>query len=330
MGAIPYNPLFGLDLQKKALFFRQVATMVRAGISIGRSLEQASPSTLEALGRNLCRIVESGHPLSQAMRQYPQYFTFYEAALVESGEQGGMLERSLLQLADYLERSLRMRRELLSQLVYPLLIIHVGIFIPPLYLLIQSGPMAYIMATVTVFGMFWGGLLLAALAWRALMDIPPLRQTFDTTILYVPLFGPLCSKLALAQFMSCMAQLYEAGFLPVESMKIAAAACGNRCLAERITALAPLVDGGLTPSAALAKLQMLQPVMMQLMATGEQAGDPADMMRRTAEMMDQEAQYTLKKIMVILPVLMLLFMGFIVGIYVIHFYTSTLGQIINS
>lgn len=330
MGAIPHNPIFGLDLQKKALFFRQVATMVKAGLSIGRALEQASSTTLEDLGRNLGRMVESGSPLSQAMRQYPQYFTAYESALVEAGEQGGLLERSLLQLADYLERTLRLRHELLSALVYPLLIVHVGIFIPPLYLLVQHGPLTYLVATATVFATFWGGVLVAALIARAVFNVPHLRQMFDTAILYVPLFGPLCSKLALARFMSCMAQLYEAGFLPVQAMKLAAAACGNRGLEERILGLIPLVDQGLSPGVALGRIPMIPPFMLQLMTTGEQTGDPADMMRRVAEMMDQEAHYTLKKIMVILPVLMLLLMGLVVGVYVIHFYTSTLGQIMGS
>lgn len=330
MGATPNNPIFGLDLEKKALFFRQVATMVKAGLSIGRSLEQASTSTLEQLGRDLARLVEQGTPLSKAMRQFPQYFSYYETALVESGEQGGMLERSLLQLADYLERTLAFRRDLLSKLVYPLLIIHVGIFIPPLYLLVQYDVLTYVMATVSVFVSFWGFVLVSFLIWRALMNIPALRQQFDTVILYVPLFGQLAARLAMAKFLGCMAQLYEAGFLPTEAMKISASACGNSCLQSRLTSLSTLVDQGMPPSAALARLHMLPPVMMQLIATGEETGDTADMMRRTSVMMDEDAQYTLKKIMVILPVLMLLMMGFLVGVYVIHFYTHTLGQIMNS
>lgn len=330
MGATPHNPIFGLDLEKKALFFRQVASMVKAGISIGRSLEQASPTTLEQLGRDLSRIVEQGNPLSKAMRQFPQYFSYYESALVESGEQGGMLERSLLQLADYLERSLKLRRELLSQMVYPLLIIHVGIFIPPLYLLVQHSLMTYIFATVSVFGAFWGSILVAMLIWRALMNVPDLRRGFDTTILYIPMVGQVAAKLAMAKFLSCMAQLYEAGFLPVEAIKVSASACGNKCLEERLSALAPLVDKGMPPSVAIGKLQVISPIMMQLVSTGEQSGDAASMMQRAADMMDEDAQYSIKKVMVILPVIMLLCLGVVVGIYVIHFYTSTLGQIMGA
>lgn len=329
MGATPLNPIFGLDLEKKALFFRQVATMVKAGISLGRALEQASRSTLEQLGHDLARVVESGTPLSKAMRGYPQYFSYYESALIQAGEQGGLLERSLLQLADYLERTLQVRRDLLSKMVYPLLIIHVGIFVPPLYLLVLYDVPTYVMATVSLFVLFWGGILAAALGWRAVMNIVPLRRNFDTTILYVPMVGQLATKMAMAKFLSCMSQLYEAGFLPVEAMKTAASACGNRCLEERLWALAALVDQGMPPSVALARLHVIPPVVMQLVATGEETGDSASMMKRASDMLEEEAQYALKKIMVVLPVLMLLFLGGVVGIYVIHFYTHTLSQIMG-
>ncbi|MCE7872884.1 hypothetical protein DYH09_21230 [bacterium CPR1] len=98
---------------------------------------------------------------------------------------------------------------------------------------------------------------------------------------------------------------------------------------ERLKGLTPFIDQGLNPAAAINKLRLLPPMVAQLLLTGEETGDPSDMMRRASEMMDEEAQYTLKKVMVLLPVIMMLFMGIVVGAYVIHFYTRTLSTIIG-
>ncbi|GMU56493.1 MAG: hypothetical protein AMXMBFR33_56390 [Candidatus Xenobia bacterium] len=321
--------LFGLDLEKKALFFRQVATMVRAGLSIGRSLEGASNHTIGQVGKDMSDKVTHGASLAQVMQEYPQLFTRYESALVQAGEQGGTLERNLQQLADGLEKSLRFQRDLMSKLVYPLCIIHVGIFVPPLYLLVTSDLKTYLITTLTVFLTFWGSILAMTLIYRALTNVPSLRRVVDTFVLYLPLIGSLVVKIAMARFLACMAQLYDSGFLPVEAIKLSASACGNLSMEERLKGLTPLIDQGLNPAAAINKLRVLPPMVAQLLLTGEETGDPSDMMRRGSEMMDEEAQYTLKKVMVLLPVVMMLFMGVVVGAYVIHFYTRTLTTIIG-
>ncbi len=321
--------LFGLDLEKKALFFRQVATMVRAGLSVGRSLEGASNHTIGKLGKDMSDKVTHGASLAQVMQEYPQMFTSYESALVQAGEQGGTLERNLQQLADSLEKSLRFQRDLMSKLVYPLCIIHVGIFIPPLYLLITSDLKTYILTTLSVFLTFWGSILALVLIYRVLTNVPSLRRVVDSFVLYLPLIGSLVIKIAMARFLACLAQLYDSGFLPVEAINLSASACGNLAMEERLKSITALIDQGSSPAVAINKLHLLPPMVAQLLMTGEETGDPSDMLRRSSEMMDEEAQYTLKKVMVLLPVFMMLFMGIVVGAYVIHFYTKTLSTIIG-
>ena len=219
----PSAILFGVSGHNKAVFFRQLATMVQAGLPVGKAVVTAGQHSLEALTAELALLIERhGKTLSEAMAQYPYHFNRHEVALVKAGETSGQMDRQLNELAHTAELNWQLHKKITSKLVYPALVAHSAVLLPPLFLLVKDGLAAYL---TTVLGMLIPAYILFGLFfffYRYSRLSGGVRRLTDHFVASVPMLGGPHQYGARIRFFQTMANLTEAGFLPSQAIPLAA------------------------------------------------------------------------------------------------------------
>lgn len=227
--------LLGLSLKTQAIFFRQMATMINAGLTAGRMVvaleSQSSDKLLVKTLREIEPKLSAGYSLSDALSQYPDIFSEFTINMIRAGEAGGMLDVRLKDLADYLEKTYNYRMKVISKLVYPAILFHAGIFLPPLFLFFTQGMGAYIKATFGIIIPVYALVAGVYVVTKILSGSSEVLLTIDTILLGLPGIGGFIKKLAITKFLRAFADLYEAGISLSDALSTSAKTCGNLCMA---------------------------------------------------------------------------------------------------
>ena len=293
MQKVVYPVYSGVSVRDLAIFYRQLATAVRAGIPIHRALISVAENTGKPRLRRVVQAVVNelmqGKPLAKAMSRHPHVFDELQVALVQAGEEGGLLENMLERLADYLERDYKLRLKIRAGTFYPKVLLLAGIFIPKIPVLVVGGGLIpYLRETVG-----WAApILLAVLAIvavvRILLQIEPLREAYDSLKLMVPGIGGLVRQLAMARFSRAMAALYSAGVPLPRTIAISALAADNYYLTKRLRRAVVEVEHGQSISQAFRRTGVMPPLVLDMLQTGESTGNVDTMMDKVAEYYEQE------------------------------------------
>ncbi len=293
MQKVVYPVYSGVSVRDLAIFYRQLATAVRAGIPIHRALISVAENTGKPRLRRVVQAVVNelmqGKPLAKAMSRHPHVFDELQVALVQAGEEGGLLENMLERLADYLERDYKLRLKIRAGTFYPKVLLLAGIFIPKIPVLVVGGGLIpYLRETVG-----WAApILLAVLAIvavvRILLQIEPLREAYDSLKLMVPGVGGLVRQLAMARFSRAMAALYSAGVPLPRTIAISALAADNYYLTKRLRRAVVEVEHGQSISQAFRRTGVMPPLVLDMLQTGESTGNVDTMMDKVAEYYEQE------------------------------------------
>ncbi|MGI5844844.1 MAG: type II secretion system F family protein [Candidatus Xenobium sp.] len=316
--------LFGLGLKKKAFFFRELATLVEAGVPLTRAAGLAGGHVEPRLEASLTQTLEQGNLLSTALGRHPCFFGEFEIALVAAGEAGGCLDLRLKDLAQALESQSALLMMLLSKLWYPLIVLHLAIFVPTLPLLVLQGPAPYLTATLGTLVPLYALAGLAFLFWRL-----GFRPWVEWVLGKVPVLGTTLRNLAAARFLGALGHLYESGLPISRCVALAARSSGNSRYAAQVAPAAQKVDSGMSLSQALSQTGGLPRMALQMLQTGEESGRLPEMLARTATWMHGEVENTAQKVMTLLPVLIMLAVGALVGLMVIRFYAGHLQMIMQ-
>jgi type II secretory pathway component PulF len=321
--------IFGMGLSTKAALFRQMATLIQAGIPMLGCLEalgRTGDSRVRQVLDYTTRIVRDGSPLSDGLGHFPQYFEAYMVQLVRAGEVGGSLDTHLNALADYLERMNRLRMELISKLVYPVLVLHGAIFIPPIFILVLQGPVPYLRATLIPLFSIYASLLFSHVAYRLLGIIPGFLMLVDTILVVIPFINRYFKARSSYRFLMVLGQLIDAGVGVELSIETAADACGNLAVGYHLKSTIREIQDGQTLTGAFRKTGVFPETSLQMVHTGEQAGRLPFMLKKAAELQEMNLTQTLTRIMTVASVLLYLtvaaFVGFIVITFFVHFYSS--------
>jgi type II secretory pathway component PulF len=246
----------GVSLKELAIFFRQFATLIDAGMPLFRCLTTLQDQTTnrrlrEVIGR-LAGQVESGGRLSAAFNEFPAIFSPLQIAMIEAAEAGGMLDSIMNRLADYLEREYEVRQQIKRKTLYPKLLLLASIFIPPIVVLVTQGVGPYLRVTV-------GSVLPILMAYgaiyvvcRYLFQYGWFRTLYDDVKLGLPVIGAVSRKLVVGRLARALAALYGAGLSVSSALERAAAACGNARYALTLQSLAPRLQRGEPLSAVMA------------------------------------------------------------------------------
>jgi type IV pilus assembly protein PilC len=333
-----------VSVKDKAVFSRQFAALVNAGVAIVRSLgvlsEQCSNPKLKQALLGISADVQSGINLSEAMRKYPDCFDNLYVSMVEAGEVGGVLDEVLNRLAKLLEDVARLQNQIKSALAYPLVVgflavaIFIGmtVFLIPIFANIfkELGttlpPLTQFMLWISEILRSWrlllviGIVIAAGIAYRQYYKTPAGRETIDRLYLKMPLFGELIQKSSVARFSRTFGSLTRSGVPILTCLEIVRETSGNQVIANAIDAARAEIQQGGMISLALQKEKVFPPMAIQMISIGEETGELDSMLMKIAEFYEDEVEQAVKALTSILEPVMIVVLGGMVGTILLSMY----------
>jgi len=333
---------FGLKLRGKvkekevAVFTRQLATMIDAGLPLVQSLEvlasqQENPAFKEVL-LGVKADVEGGATFSDALRKHPKAFNDLFTNLVTAGEIGGTLDIILNRLSQYMEKSIALKKRVKSAMVYPsailgvcfLVVIVLLVFVIPVFEKMFAGfgaalpkPTQFVIAL----SKFVQGNLLflilgtvaAVILFRRYRQTPSGRMVTDRAMLKAPVFGPLLVKIAIARFSRTLGTLVSSGVPILDGLNITAKASGNKVLEEAILKTRESISQGKTIAEPLGEASVFPPMVVQMIGVGESTGSLDAMLNKIADFYDEEVDATVAALTSLLEPPMMVVLGVLIG-----------------
>jgi type IV pilus assembly protein PilC len=340
-------PGFGKRVKTRdiVIFARQFSTMVNAGLSLIRALtvleDQTDSDPLRDVLGKVRTDVERGTSLSAAMDRHPKVFTELFVAMIRAGEIGGVLDETLLRLADILEAQMRLRSKIRSAMAYPavigVLIVTVTtamiVFVVPvfsnLYAELGSGASlpaptkVLILLSDIILGYWWLliiGLIGSIWGFRRWVGTDGGRLIWDTLKLRFPVFGQLAHKTALSRFSRTLAVLSRTGVPILQALDIVAETSGNRLVSTALDDVKDSVRAGEALAAPLGRHDVFPPMVVQMMTVGEETGEIDGMLAKVADLYEREVEDTVSALTSLIEPLLIVVMGVTVGGILIALY----------
>ena len=319
---------------------RQLADMTAARLPMFRSLsvlvEQADSPTLRDIVETIRTDVQEGRPLSEALRQHPRHFPDLYVNMVHAGETSGHLDAVLTRLAEFLEKSQQRRSQVISALLYPVVLITVaigavafiiGFLIPKLSALFEELEQTLPLITQVLLGVAgvlsktWWLLLVFVVAltagfrWYARTEAG--REALDVWALRMPLLGPIWHKMAVSRLARTLGTMLAGGVPILSALEISGNAVGNRPIMRAVEAVREEVRQGAGVAAGLEHAAVFPPLLIHMAGVGEETGQLPEMMTRVADSLDFEVDSTLGRLTTLLEPFVIIIMGIIVGFIVL-------------
>jgi len=326
-----------------AVFTRQLATMIDAGLPLVQSLDilsmQQESKAFKEVIKNIKEDVEGGSTFAGALRKHPKVFDELYTNLVVAGEEGGILDNVLNRLAIYIEKAESLKKKIKSAMVYPSTIVGVAvivvavlmIFVIPVFAKIFSS-MGHTLPlpTLIVIGMSnimkkYFLLLIVALVILVFMlrryyATEKGKLTIDSLILKLPVFGTLFRKVAVARFSRTLATLITSGVPILDGLTITSKTAGNKLIEYAIMKARTSISEGETIAEPLARSEVFPPMVTQMIAIGESTGSLDSMLSKIADFYEEEVDVAVATLTSLLEPLLMVFLGVTVGGVVIAMY----------
>jgi type IV pilus assembly protein PilC len=338
-------PKFGGGIRQKAVavFTRQFSVMIDAGLPLVQCLDilgqQQDNKAFQKVILQVRQDVEAGSSLADALRKHPQAFSDLYVHMVAAGEAGGILDTILQRLANYIEKSVKLRSQVRSAMIYPLAVITIAIVvvyvilwkvIPVFATLFESlGTQLPFLTQVIVnlsrfIGNFWWLIFLviggAIFALRQYYRTEAGRYQIDKLMLKAPVLGMLLRKIAVARFCRTLGTLLSSGVAILESLEITARTAGNAVIEESILKVRKDVEEGKSLAEPLARTEQFPPMVCQMVGVGEQTGAMDTMLSKIADFYEDEVDAAVEGMMALLEPVMIAFLGVVIGTIVVAMY----------
>ena len=327
-----------------AIFARQLSTMISSGMSILRALyvleEQTESKYLTETIVAVRKDVEAGLSLSDAMARHPKVFNPLFVAMTQAGETGGVLEDSLVRVADQLQKDAALRRQVKSAMIYPALVATFAIgvmmalvaFLVPVFEgvfkefggeLPKLTQVSVLMSKVVT--QYWwlmflttGGIAVAFVKWKKTTWG---RKQWDHFRLRVPMkIGTIVQEVAVARWSRTLASLTHAGVPLLQALEITGRTGGNAAVQESMDGVIASVKRGGTIAAPLAQAPIFPSMVTHMVGVGEETGALDEMLDRIAEFYEEQVEAAVKSLMSILEPILIIVIGAMVGFIVISMY----------
>lgn len=322
------------------VFTRQLSTMLSAGIPLLESLEilqeQAERAGFAAVLDNVVEDIRSGTDLSTAFDQFPRVFSNIYVAMIRAGEVSGQLDDILVRLAEYMEASQKLKREIKSALTYPVvsLVLVIGItmflmlgIVPKFRDVFISMDIDLPALTATVLDIAdW---LTANIVMTALICVAVFIATkiyrmskigsfhMDWLVLHLPVFGPLFSKVALSRFSKTFATLVKSGVPILGALEIVSQTSGNQVISSAVDRARESVRQGETLAEPLAESPHFPPMVVKMIGIGERSGALETLLEKISEFYDDQVSAAVKSLTSLIEPIMITVMGVLVGTIVL-------------
>lgn len=329
-----------------AVFCRQLAVMLSAGVPITRALSTLAKQTengkfSDAID-NISKNVEGGVPLSDAFKEYPKIFSPLFIAMIAAGETGGIMEQSLVSLAEQMQKEKNLQKNIKSAFSYPRTvgIMAVVILIAMLYFMVPTFKKMLTAGTeLNALSQFifdasdsliantgtWilvGGAIVGVVF--AIIKSPPAHILWENTKLTMPMFGSFMTKMVVARFCRTFATLLAGGVTAVDAMKSAGPTAGSDKLAKAVEDAISDIEEGSPISNALEKSGLFPPMVTGMVAIGEESGALPELLDKVAEFFEEDVENTSRNLRAMIEPLALVFVGIVVGGMLIALYVPML------
>ena len=332
------------------IFARQFATMINAGLPLVQSLtvlaDQTQNPALAQTAREVVYDVESGNTLADAMAKHPKAFSELFVNMVAAGEAGGILDTILGRLAGFLEKNDALVRKVKGAMVYPGVIMSVAgiaisvllIFVIPTFQSMFASvnmelplPTRIVIGASYVLTHYWW-LFIVVIAggiWGLKRYYSTLggKKRIDALLLQLPILGDLIRKSAVSRFTRTLGTLLSSGVSILDGLEITAKTAGNQVIHDAVMGSRQSIAGGDTISAPLEKSKVFPPMVVSMIAVGEQTGGLDEMLSKIADFYDDEVDVAVGSLLSLMEPVMIVFLGVIVGGMVIAMYLPIFGMI---
>lgn len=301
------------------LFARQLYTLTRAGVPIMRALtgmqESSTNPALTRVLQDLREGLDSGRELSAAMRRHPKVFSSFFVAMVRVGEMTGRLEEVFLRLSEHLEFEIEMRGRVKTALRYPAFVISamigalviVNVFVIPTFAEMYKGLDAKLPAltqflisfsdfTVDYWALILAAVIGGAVAFKLWIATPLGRYKWDRFKLRIPIAGKIVHKATLARFARSFALSIKSGVPLIQALSVVARVVENDYIGSRIEQMRDGVERGESIRRTAVAANVFSPIVLQMIAVGEETGALDEMMIEVATMYERDVEYDLKNL----------------------------------
>ncbi|MDR2462930.1 MAG: type II secretion system inner membrane protein GspF [Verrucomicrobiales bacterium] len=334
------------------VFTRQLATLIDAGMPLLRSLttliKQEKNSGLKNAMGALADSVESGSTFSDSLAQHPSIFNKLYVNMVKAGEIGGVLEIVLVRLAEFQEKSQKIRSKVLSAMVYPVVVLVIAIGIMAFLLLfivpkfeaifkdmLGNKPLPFltqmvidssrfvqhniIIITAAIIILFIGYKIFAKTAYGATM--------IDRIKLKFPLFGDLVSKTSIARFARTLGTLVSSGVPILQALNITKETSGNIVISNSVTNIYDSVKEGESMVGPMEHSGLFPPMVVSMIQVGEETGQLPSMLTKVADVYEEEVDVAVAGLTSLLEPIMIVFLALIVGTIVVALFMPLISII---
>lgn len=298
-----------------ALITRQLATLVQSGMPLEECLRAVSEQSEKPRVRNMLAAVRSkvteGYTLADSLSDYPAAFDDLFRAMIAAGEKSGHLDAVLSRLADYVENRQKMRNQLLQALLYPIVLVVFAVGIVAFLLaavvpkivgqFVQMGQAlpksTQFLLAASEFVQHWGLLLFVLIigllyTGRFLLAKPQLRLAWDKKLMRLPLLGKLIRGLNTARFARTLSICTSSAIPILEGMRVAVDVMGNQYIKQQVKLAAEAVREGASLRKSLEQTKLFPPMMLHMIASGEQSGELESMLTRAADNQENSFEST--------------------------------------
>jgi len=333
----------GVKTRDVVIFTRQFATMINAGLPLVQALDilaqQTENKVLADVTRQVVYDVESGQTLADALRKHPKAFSDLYVNMVAAGEAGGILDTILQRLAEFLEKNDKIIRKVKGAMVYPGVIMSVAVIavavllifvIPTFQTMFASVQLELPLPTRIVIGMsriltsYWWVILgvigLTIFGIARYYKTPGGRLQIDSLLLKMPVLGDVLRKSAVSRFTRTLGTLVSSGVSILDGLEITARTAGNMVIHNAVMESRQSIAGGDTIAAPLQRSKVFPPMVISMIAVGEQTGGLDEMLSKIADFYDEEVDASVSTLLSLMEPVMIVVLGVIVGGMVVAMY----------
>ena len=341
--AVKKKRMGSIKMRDIVIFTRQFSTMINSGLPLVQALDilaqQSENPALKDVTRQVVFDVESGNTVADALRKHPKAFTELYVNMVAAGEAGGILDTILMRLAVFMEKNDALVRKVKGAMIYPAVIMSVAVIaitvllifvIPTFQKMFASANIALPLPTRIVIGMshalktYWY-VILAAIGASVFMlkryyATQDGKLVIDRMMLRAPVLGDVLRKSAVSRFTRTLGTLISSGVSILDGLEITAKTAGNRVIQDAIMESRASIAGGETIAAPLKKSDVFPPMVISMIAVGEQTGGLDEMLSKIADFYDEEVDAAVGGLLALMEPVMIVFLGVVVGGMVVAMY----------
>ena len=322
------------------IFSQELSTLVKAGLTLDRSLSVLSDLTenanLSEVVRDLLREIKGGKALSEALSAHPQVFPKVYVNMVRAGEVGGALDQILERLEEYLEGADELRSYLISSMIYPCILVVVAmgsiiimmtVVIPQFADIFENAgapvplPMKVLLVLSGFLTGFWWLILLViggGAYWiYSRLKTEEGRLNWDRQLLKLPVVGSVLQKLEVSRFSRTLGTLLQSSVPLIQSINLVKEIVENQAIASTMESIKSGVKKGEGLTRPIREAEIFPPFALHLLAVGEETGRLDDMLLQIADSYDRDLKRSLQRLVALLEPAIILVMGLIIGVMVV-------------